>query len=62
MMINVKTVEDINPPTMGAAIRFITWLPVSVPHMMGRSPMRVVETVMSLGRTRSTEPSRMALP
>ena len=44
------------PPTMGAAIRCMTSLPVPVPHIIGISPARMVSTVMALGRTRSTAP------
>ena len=60
MMTRVSIVEDTNPPTMGAAIRFMTRVPVSVPKRIGRRPMVVVATVMSLGRRRSTAPSVMA--
>ena len=32
---NVRVKAEINPPTMGAAMRFITWAPVAVPNMTG---------------------------
>lgn len=41
-------------------MRFIMLAPVPVPSMMGSSPSTVVATVISLGRTRSTAPWRMA--
>ncbi len=40
------------PPTMGAAIRFITSAPVPCDHMMGRSPMNITPTVITFGRSR----------
>ena len=48
------------PPTIGAAIRFITSAPEPVDHMMGKSPIRIAITVIILGRTRCTAPSRTA--
>jgi hypothetical protein len=39
-----------SPPTIGAAIRFMTSAPVPVLHMTGKSASIVVRTVMSLGR------------
>ena len=48
------------PPTMGAAMRFITSEPAPVAHMIGNSPMQVVAKVMNLGRRRLTAPSVMA--
>ena len=48
------------PPTIGAAMRCITSEPVPVPHMIGSRPARMTATVIALGRTRSTAPSRMA--
>ena len=48
------------PPTIGAAMRCITSLPVPAPHMIGNRPARITATVIALGRTRSTAPSRIA--
>src|SRR5678815_4487947 len=48
------------PPTIGAAIRLITSEPVPLPHMIGSSPAMTTATVIALGRTRSTAPSRIA--
>ena len=48
------------PPTMGAAMRFMTSAPVPVLHMMGSRPMKAAKTVMALGRTRFTAPWMMA--
>ena len=48
------------PPTMGAAIRCITSLPVPLPHRMDNRPARMTATVIALGRTRNKAPSRMA--
>ena len=59
MMISVNTVELKSPPTMGAAILFITREPVSVMSITGTRAKRVVATVMSLGRTLITAPSTM---
>ena len=58
--ISVRMVALIMPPTMGAAIRFMTSDPVPWLHMMGRSPTIVETTVIILGRTRITAPSMMA--
>ena len=38
------------PPTIGAAIRFITPEPVPMDHMTGNSPMQVAAKVMNFGR------------
>ena len=40
------------PPTIGAAIRFMTSAPVPCDHMMGRSPMNITPTVITFGRKR----------
>ena len=40
------------PPTIGAAIRFITSEPAPVAHMMGNRPTQVVAKVMNFGRRR----------
>ena len=48
------------PPISGAAIRFMTSEPVPTAHMIGMRPRNVVATVMNLGRSRWTAPSRMA--
>src|SRR5690242_8683017 len=50
----------IMPPTIGAAIRRITSDPVPLPHMIGSRPAMITATVIALGRTRSTAPSKMA--
>jgi hypothetical protein len=39
--------EVIIPPTIGAAILFITSEPVPVPHMISNSPAKMTVTVMS---------------
>ena len=57
---SVSTVEEIMPPTIGAAMRLITSEPVPVPHMMGKSPAMIATTVIIFGRTRSTAPSMTA--
>ena len=41
-------------------MRCITSEPVPVPHMIGNRPARITATVIALGRTRSTAPSRIA--
>ncbi len=45
---------------MGAAMRCMTSDPAPLPYMMGSRPARITATVMALGRTRSTAPSRIA--
>lgn len=45
------------PPTLGAAMRRITFAPVPVPYMMGNRPAKMVATVMIFGRRRSRAPS-----
>ncbi len=61
MMNSVSMVALIRPPTIGDAIRFITCEPVSVPNMIGKSPIMVVMTVIIFGLTLSTAPSMIAL-
>ncbi len=48
------------PPTIGTAIRRITSEPVPVLHRIGNRPAMIAETVIILGRTRSTVPSMIA--
>ena len=50
----------IMPPTIGAAMRCMTSEPVPSPHMIGSRPAMITATVIALGRTRSTAPSRIA--
>jgi len=52
--------EVSRPPTMGAAIRFMTSEPVPVAHMMGTRPTNAVANVMNLGRRRLAAPIMMA--
>src|SRR6266446_2593958 len=54
--------EVMTPPTIGAAIRFITSAPLCVAgaHMMGSSPKRIAQIVMIFGRMRWTAPSMTA--
>ena len=59
-MIRVRIVELTMPPTIGAAIRFITLAPVSLLHMIGSRPAMIALTVIILGRTRSTAPCIIA--
>lgn len=47
------------PPTIGAAIRFITSDPVPVLHMMGMRPAMMTEAVIAFGRILFTAPSRL---
>ncbi|GIW72801.1 MAG: hypothetical protein KatS3mg102_2343 [Planctomycetota bacterium] len=60
MTTRVSTVEEISPPIIGAASRFMGPAPVPLAHMIGSRPRMVVTTVIILGRTRSTAPSTMA--
>lgn len=46
---SVSTVLEIMPPTIGAAMRFITLAPASCPHKMGSSPAMMAVTVIILG-------------
>jgi hypothetical protein len=57
---SVSTVVLIMPPTMGAAIRFITLAPVPLPARIGNRPAMMAVTVIISGRTRSTPPSMTA--
>jgi small multidrug resistance family-3 protein len=50
----------IMPPTIGAAMRCITSEPGAAAPHDGHRPARITATVIALGRTRSTAPSRMA--
>ncbi len=57
---NVKIVVVIIPPTIGAAIRFITSAPVPWLHIIGSNPRKMAEAVITTGRTRRIAPSTMA--
>ena len=48
------------PPTMGAAILFITSAPLPDDHISGSRPNSMQATVMILGRSRLTAPFTMA--
>ena len=48
------------PPTIGAAMRFITLAPVPLPQRIGSRPAMIAVTVIIFGRTRSTAPSMTA--
>ena len=48
------------PPTIGAAMRFITSAPVPVAHRIGTRPTNMVATVMNFGRIRRAAPATMA--
>ena len=50
----------IMPPTIGAAMRLMTSEPAPVPIRIGKRPARMTATVIALGRTRRSAPSRMA--
>ena len=52
--------DVINPPIIGAAIRFMTSAPAEVDHMIGNRPMNAAATVIISGRTRFTAPWMMA--
>ena len=45
------------PPSTGVASGFMTSAPTRVLHMIGSSPAITVQTVMTLGRKRSSAPS-----
>ena len=47
------------PPTMGAAIRFITSPPAPSLHRIGITPAVIAVTVIFFGRRRSTAPASM---
>src|SRR6266436_3898999 len=53
-------VEVIMPPTIGAAIGFITSEPMPDSHRIGTRLARTAQTVMSFGRKRWTAPSMAA--
>ena len=57
---SVRIVDEIMPPTIGAAMRFITSAPVPVLHKIGKRPIMVVSTVISFGRMRCAAPSTIA--
>jgi len=57
MTITVKTVAVTIPPTIGAAIRFITSDPVPCPARMGSNPPMVDMTVIMMGRILPEMPS-----
>jgi hypothetical protein len=59
-MINSRIVEVITPPTMGAAIRFITSAPVPELNMIGIKPASMTLTVIIFGRMRLTAPNMTA--
>src|SRR5207302_5486287 len=52
--------EVTTPPTIGAAMRFITSAPVPVDQSTGRRPARMVATVIIFGRMRLTAPATTA--
>ena len=52
-----RIVVENMPPTIGAAILFITSAPVPCDHMIGSSPAMIAVTVMAMGRTRWTAPA-----
>ncbi len=54
--ISTFIVEVIMPPTIGAAIGFITSDPTPVSHRIGTRLARTAATVISLGRKRWTAP------
>ena len=57
MTTSVRIVLLTIPPTIGAAIRFMTLAPAPDPHRIGSRPAMMATTVIILGRTRSTAPS-----
>ena len=57
MTSSVSTVLEIIPPTIGAAMRFITLEPVPAVQRIGMRPAMMAVTVIIFGRTRSTAPS-----
>ena len=48
------------PPTIGAAMRFITSAPAPVLHRIGSRPRAVVALIITTGRTRRDAPSNTA--
>src|SRR6266496_1422354 len=57
---NVRTVAVTMPPTIGAAMRFITSAPVPSLHRIGARPAMIAVTVIITGRRRCTAPSATA--
>src|SRR5690242_18000777 len=57
-MSNSRTPDVTTPPIMGAAMRFITSAPdwVVGDHMIGSSPNRIAQIVITFGRMRCTAP------
>ena len=49
-------VEVMTPPTIGAAMRFITSAPVPWLHKIGARPAMMTHAVMIFGRSRFTAP------
>ena len=60
MISRVRNAEVTRPPTIGAAMRFITSAPDPVAQRSGTRPKSIVATVMIFGRTRRTVPSMCA--
>src|ERR1035437_4270591 len=58
-IINSRIVEVTTPPTIGAAILFITSAPAPWLNMMGIRPARMTLTVIILGRIPLTAPCRI---
>jgi hypothetical protein len=58
----VRNALDNNPPTIGAAIRFMTSAPLPVAQSNGTKPINIVDTVINLGRTRRTVDAPPSLP
>ena len=50
--INTRINAEPTPPSMGAAMRFITSAPLPVLYMMGTSPKKSAKPVISMGRIR----------
>jgi len=49
------------PPTMGAAMRFMTSEPVPLPTRIGNRPAMMTVAVMALGRRRCSAPSMIGV-
>ena len=60
MTISVRIVLEIMPPTIGAAMRFMTLAPVPLPQKIGSRPAMIATVVIIRGRMRSTDPSTTA--
>ena len=58
----VRSVVETMPPTMGAAIRFITSAPVPALHRIGARPAVIAATVMTTGRSRSIAIEKLHMP